>query len=261
MGKISKSFGGVCQKCNLRISKNYDNCLKCFEQFLFSTELKGSCPLCLSPRSKQYLDYDQCYDCYLQLNNDEYHLDGLIAISYEIQRDLGYCLHAYKGSGMRIKSYMAFPLQVLVAKWLTIHYDCIETAFNIDIDYIAHIPGHAGKLINTYLHSFQVKDDLIEEVNPHKRYSTNEGERKFDPDRFKVNNSYNVKSANILLFDDVYTTGSTIHSAASSLKEAGSNKVIGLVLAKHVGNSDLIKQVLKNIKDFDIDYCLYCQPY
>jgi len=261
MGKISITFGEVCLKCRHRKLNKYDSCLECFQGFLFSTDLEGSCPRCFSPRLEQYRGYDQCYDCYLQVINNEYHLDGLIAISYEIQRDFGYCLHAYKGSGIHIKPYMAFPLQVLVAKWLTVHYDCIETAFNFNIDYITHIPGHAGKLINTYLHPYQVKGDLIEEVNPHKRYSTNEGERKFDPDRFKVNKSYNVESANILLFDDVYTTGSTIHSAASSLKEAGSNKVIGLVLARHVGNSDLIKQVLNNKKDFSINDCPYCLPF
>lgn len=41
-----------------------------------------------------------------------------------------------------------------------------------------------------------------------------------------------VSGKNILLLDDVFTTGATMKEAASAIKEAGAGKIIGLVVAK-----------------------------
>jgi len=41
-----------------------------------------------------------------------------------------------------------------------------------------------------------------------------------------------IKNKNIILLDDVYTTGATLNSAANLLKQNGANKIIALCLAK-----------------------------
>lgn len=41
-----------------------------------------------------------------------------------------------------------------------------------------------------------------------------------------------VKGKNVMIFDDVYTTGATINACSKALKNAGVNKVFGLTLAK-----------------------------
>ena len=41
-----------------------------------------------------------------------------------------------------------------------------------------------------------------------------------------------VKNKNIILVDDVFTSGATLREAARTLKKAGAGKIIGLVVAK-----------------------------
>lgn len=49
--------------------------------------------------------------------------------------------------------------------------------------------------------------------------------------RFHINRGRDIRGENILLLDDVYTTGATMHEAARELKRAGASSVMGLVMA------------------------------
>ena len=49
---------------------------------------------------------------------------------------------------------------------------------------------------------------------------------------FKIIKPELVKNKNIILIDDVVTTGSTLEEVAKTLKQNGAQKVIGLVVAK-----------------------------
>ena len=51
-------------------------------------------------------------------------------------------------------------------------------------------------------------------------------------DCFSVKNIDEIKGKNILLVDDVSTSGSTLNEAAKVLKKAGAKKIIGLVAAR-----------------------------
>lgn len=51
-------------------------------------------------------------------------------------------------------------------------------------------------------------------------------------DSFFVNNPENLKGKNILLVDDVFTSGATLNEAARVLKASGVKKITALVLAK-----------------------------
>lgn len=49
---------------------------------------------------------------------------------------------------------------------------------------------------------------------------------------FKIINPEKIKGKNILLVDDIYTTGTTMKRAAKILKENGAKEIIGLVIAR-----------------------------
>jgi ComF family protein len=49
---------------------------------------------------------------------------------------------------------------------------------------------------------------------------------------FSFNNNYDINGTNIIIFDDVYTTGSTIKEAGKVLKKNGAGLVWGLTIAK-----------------------------
>jgi len=49
---------------------------------------------------------------------------------------------------------------------------------------------------------------------------------------YKITDMQKIKQKNIILFDDVYTTGATINECARVLKEAGANKVGIITIAK-----------------------------
>ncbi len=49
---------------------------------------------------------------------------------------------------------------------------------------------------------------------------------------FQIKNPAEISGKNIILLDDVYTSGATMEAAAKTLKEGGAKKIIGLVIAK-----------------------------
>lgn len=49
---------------------------------------------------------------------------------------------------------------------------------------------------------------------------------------FKITNPNSIKEKNVVLIDDVFTTGDTINEAIKILKENGAKKIIALVAAK-----------------------------
>jgi predicted amidophosphoribosyltransferase len=49
---------------------------------------------------------------------------------------------------------------------------------------------------------------------------------------FKVDDPSLIAGQRILLIDDVYTTGTTLHECAKTLRKAGSGPVYGLTLAR-----------------------------
>lgn len=51
-------------------------------------------------------------------------------------------------------------------------------------------------------------------------------------DSFRLVDNADVSGKNILLVDDVFTSGATMNEAVSTLKQADAKKIIGLVLAK-----------------------------
>lgn len=49
---------------------------------------------------------------------------------------------------------------------------------------------------------------------------------------FKIKNPSKIKDKNIILLDDIYTTGATVRECSKILKNAGAKKILVFVIAK-----------------------------
>lgn len=159
-------------------------------------------------------------------------------------------IHHFKYKGIR----SALPL---LKSWLTaylkkIHQPLLET---IEDGVIIPIPLHPRKerqrgfnqtkelavLIEDFLktavnnHKFQTVDNvLIKTKNTAPQAKIEDFEQRKDniKNSFEIRNQELIAGRNIILIDDVFTSGATIREAVGVLKKAGVRKIIALVLAK-----------------------------
>ena len=78
------------------------------------------------------------------------------------------------------------------------------------------------------------ENDILVKIKDTKTQSTLTKKDRIDNlnDAFKVKNEDKIKGKNIILFDDIYTTGSTVNECSKVLKEAGAKKIFVITIAK-----------------------------
>jgi ComF family protein len=78
-----------------------------------------------------------------------------------------------------------------------------------------------------------ISDCLIKTKETKDQVELSEKERKENvKGAFYIKNKEKIAGKNVLLVDDVFTTGATMEEAAKVLNEAGSEKIVGVVVAK-----------------------------
>lgn len=111
--------------------------------------------------------------------------------------------------------------------------NCIEKMFNTNRKY-----SFKKKEFNNIYKDLNPKitfdnNCLIKQKNTKTQSTLNADERIENiKNAFLVKNKENIKNKNIVLFDDIATTGSTINEISKVLKEAGVKKILVLVIAK-----------------------------
>ncbi|MBS4223202.1 ComF family protein [Bacillus sp. FJAT-49682] len=76
-------------------------------------------------------------------------------------------------------------------------------------------------------------DDLLIRIHSEKQSKKTRQERLAQDQIFQINSSStSIKGKTILLIDDIYTTGSTLHQAAKTLKNAGAESIKAFTLAR-----------------------------
>ena len=90
-----------------------------------------------------------------------------------------------------------------------------------------------SKVIAENLQITYNSNTLIKNVN-NKRQSSLNLENRINnvKDVFSLTEKQSVKNKNVILVDDIYTTGATLEECAKILKQAGAKNVLGLVIAK-----------------------------
>lgn len=94
--------------------------------------------------------------------------------------------------------------------------------------------GHSELLARTIARQLKLKDSLIlGRLGQSRQLGAKRSERLKSPkDNYFVRSSQAVKDCNILLIDDVVTTGATIRAATKVLRRAGARRIDALVFAK-----------------------------
>ncbi|MCF7887538.1 MAG: ComF family protein [Candidatus Omnitrophica bacterium] len=174
-------------------------------------------------------------DCYSQLEINQNNLK--VASSYSYQNAIKTLIHLFKYSHY---DYLAPALANLMIKQLD------RIGFKpLNYDFITPVPIHPYKIkIRGYNQSkllakqlanyFQLplKDDIISSKyikNSQTKLSL-EKRKENVYGKFTAKNS--AKNTNILLVDDVFTTGATISACGKALWEKGASKIDGITLAK-----------------------------
>lgn len=90
-----------------------------------------------------------------------------------------------------------------------------------------------ARVLAKELNIFYMENILYKKINNAKQSTLNQRQRIQNVKNvYGIKNIDNIKSKNIILFDDIYTTGSTLNECAKLLKQNGANKILVLTLAK-----------------------------
>jgi len=215
--KASSIDNLICVQCWDKIKKNMPPfCHSCGRHLEKSNFTKNICPACL----KIKLHFDRAFS----------------PCAYtDIIKEL---IHQFKYNN---KDYLGLPLSRLMIEFIK--------EYNLPMDYIdfvVPIPLHKTRLREREFNQAEIlsrhiaetfKKEMLSGALQRHRHTKRQADLEVNERLLNVQGSFSVtsgahiKGKNILLVDDVLTTGATSSEAASALKNAGVNIVFVLTLA------------------------------
>lgn len=219
-----------CILCNASIERDeeYSICKDCKEKLKFIYD--RTCDRCGKPLDDLYIPH-RCPEC---IDNFNYYTKAVSCIEYdELSKKIIYNLKYYK------KRYISYHVAEII-------YDRLMESHIYDFDIIIPVPMHKAKekersfnqasLISKYI-GYTTKIHVDDEVLIRAKKTitqnqlTKEERRENLKDAFKITNEDKVKSKNILLIDDIFTTGATVNECSKVLLEAGALNIYVATLA------------------------------
>lgn len=206
----------ICSLCWANIKRNLPPfCYRCGRHLERQSFTKNICPAC----ARQQLHFDRAFSPCVY--------EGVI-------KEL---IHAFKYNG---KDYLGITLSRLMIEFIR--------EYNVPLDFIdliVPVPLHTTRLREREFNQAEILSNYV--AGEFNKNISNELRRKRNTktqtelerelrhinvkDSFSLNQKEGIKGKNILLVDDVLTTGATSSEAARTLKEAGANIVFVLTLA------------------------------
>lgn len=204
-------------------------CKDCFNEIHF---IKDGCIKCGKPIINYSLEEQYIEGCNYCINKKFYFDKAISCIEYnEISKRL------ILGLKYNNKTYMSKYIAKIMSEKLSIE--------RIDFDYILFVPLHKKRLrkrgfnqaekISKYLSALtntESVDCIIRKKYTQMLYSLKKEERSNElKDVFIANeNISKLKNKNILIIDDIFTTGATANEISKLLKLSGINKVFIMTL-------------------------------
>ncbi len=225
---INLCFPKLCFHCQTKISNGY-LCKNCYQRINFIK--KPACPYCGGPLNPEINICNRCRDKIYPYNK----LISTTSYSEPMPSLIG--LFKYKNY-----HYLDEFFGSLMIKYLT------SREFNATIyDFIIAVPLHkyklksrgynqSGLLAKQLANYFQIplRDDIISNVN----FTVSQTKLPKNKRKTNTENTFtvekNLRNKNIILVDDIFTTGSTINACCKALKEKNANKITVLTLSKTI---------------------------
>ena len=224
------------EECVCCGKEKFSLCPKCFKGIELNTEL--FCPVCLKNNGTG----EFCKKC---KKEDNSFLDGCWFVSFYKDENLQKAIHALKYDYVKVLGY---SLGTLVKNFLRKINNDVGKEFSLknDNNFYTVVPLHKKRFLergfnqsNVILIETAKFLDLYYEENLLKRVKYTQPQVSLNGKERKKNliNAFECterldKYDVVFIFDDVYTTGSTLNECAKALKKAGAKKVFGLILAK-----------------------------
>ena len=232
-----------------------NNIFNVFLDFLYPENI--SCILCNSPINKN-TTYSMCKDCFNDMN---FILYGCIKcgkpiINYSLEEQsiegCSYCLNKgfyfdkviscveYTQISKKIIFGLKYNNKTYLSKYIAIIMKEKLELENIKFDYILFVPLHKKRLKErgfnqaekiaidlSKITGIPVVDNILRKYNTKRLYKLGKEDRINElKNAFIIkNNTIDLKNKNILLVDDIFTTGSTVNEISKILKINGVNKV------------------------------------
>lgn len=200
-------------------------CKNCEPQLTFNQDSRR-CKRCLKVLSSEE---NECLDC-LWLSN-KYQLINQLYTIYDYQGLIKELMHQYKFMGdVAIAQIFKLPKNILK-----------------QYDYIIPAPIHPNKLATrTFDHVTFALDiqnvnyiQIFETKLRQKQSELTKKERSLQLNPFKINQEIELENKCILLVDDIYTTGLTIHQLAELLFDRKIRKIDTLTFARGGNNGKI----------------------
>ncbi|QUG40784.1 ComF family protein [Psychrobacillus sp. INOP01] len=183
------------------------------------------------------LDSSTCSRCFDKFEISESTIDftDFLGTPYEGAVDSVFCIYTYNEPMKEYLLQYKFLQDVALAK---VFAPKLQQACQTKEGIVVPIAMHPEKLV---LRTFAQVEELLNAAQISyqqlliKTKSESQG-KKTKRDRLKTTNLFDafqtIEATNYILFDDIYTTGATIHQAAKILKDAGAKSVDAITLIK-----------------------------
>ncbi len=231
-----------CILCNKPIKKTntYSLCKECFRELHF---IQSGCIKCGKPIIYHLLERQDIENCNYCFNKNFYFDKSISCIEYnDISK------HMILDFKYKNKTYMVKYISTIMKEKLDIE--------NIKFDYILFVPLHKKRLKQRGFNQSEKIAKLLSEgigiptldcieriENTRRLYSLSRNERKIElKNVFSVNKMVcNIKDKNVLLVDDILTTGSTVNEISKLLKLNSVNKVFVITLLTRSNDNYVIE--------------------
>ncbi len=204
-----------------------------------------ACALCCLPRKLEWAkDWPTCYGCKQARDHYGDALEDLYPITITT-RDwpVGRGLREFKDRyHARVDSRFAFGFGAVLSAWLEEQVPTRRLGLPWDFGVITVVPSSKPAVVSALARAQregwwvpELREVAVAREGAARQRERPGGERLRVEGKWEVDHAA-VLEQDVLVLDDLYTTGGSMHSLAVALRRGGAHSVRGVVLARNIGS-------------------------